>query len=68
MTFYSRCQPPYRLLAVGIVVLVIGNPSETCPGMTELEEDRCVCLGTALPCCLQFQTRPAHPHCQEQES
>ncbi len=44
MTFYSRCQPPYLLLAVGIVVLVTGNPSETCPGMTEVEEDRFVCL------------------------
>jgi hypothetical protein len=30
------------LLAVGLVVLVIGTPSET--GMTEVEEDRLVCL------------------------
>jgi len=73
MTFYSRCQPAYLLLAVGIVVLVTGNPSETCPGMSQVEEDRFVCLdscvsGPALPCSLQFQTRPAHPHGQEQES
>jgi hypothetical protein len=44
MTFYSRCQPAYLLLAVGIVVLVTGNPSETCPGMSQVEEDRFVCL------------------------
>ncbi len=44
MTFYSRCQHPFLLLAVGIVVLVIGIPSETCPGMMEVEDDRFVCL------------------------
>ena len=73
MTFYSRCQPAYLLLAVGIVVLVTGNPSKTCPGMSQVEEDQSVLLdscvsGPALPCSLQFQTRPAHPHGQEQES
>jgi hypothetical protein len=44
MTFYSWFQPPLLLLAVGIVVLVIGTPSETGPGMMEVEEDRFVCL------------------------
>ena len=73
MTFYSRCQPAYLLLAVGIVVLVTGNPSKTCPGMSQVEEDQSVLLdscvsGPALPCSLQFQTRPADPHGQEQES
>ncbi len=42
MTFYSRCQAPFLHLAVGIVVLVIGIPSDTRQGMTEVEEDRFV--------------------------
>jgi hypothetical protein len=41
MTLNSLLQPPL-LLAVALVVLVIGTPSET--GMTEIEEDRFVCL------------------------
>jgi hypothetical protein len=47
MTLYSLLQPPL-LVAVALVVLVIGTPSET--GMTENEEDRFVCLAcTASP-------------------
>ncbi len=38
---YSLFQQPL-LLAVGWVVIVIGTPSET--GMTEVKEDRFVCL------------------------
>ncbi len=41
MILYSLLQPPL-LLAVALVVLVIGTPSEK--GMTEIEEDRFVCL------------------------
>jgi hypothetical protein len=42
MTFYSLFQPPLLVLAVGLLVLDIGTLSET--GMTEVEEDRFVCL------------------------
>ena len=41
MTLYSLLQPPL-LVAVALVVLAIGTPSET--GMAENEEDRFVCL------------------------
>ena len=41
MTVYSLFQPPI-LLAVALVALVIGTSSES--GMTEVEEDRFVCL------------------------
>ena len=43
MTVYSLFQPPL-LLAVGLVVLVIGTPSHSETVMTEVEEDRFVCL------------------------
>ena len=41
MTVHSLFQPPI-LLAVALVALVIGTYSES--GMTEVEEDRFVCL------------------------
>ncbi len=44
MTFYSLFQPPLLLLAIGLVILVLGTPSETGPGMMEVKEDRFVCL------------------------
>ncbi len=44
MTFYCLFQPPLLLQAVGVVILVIGTPSETGPGMTEVKEDRFVCF------------------------
>ncbi len=42
MTFYSLFQQPLLVLAVGLLVLVIWTSSET--GMTEVKEDRFVCL------------------------
>ncbi len=67
------------LLAVGLVVLVIGTPSET--GMTEVEEDRFVCLACqalhfqaiycsrrALHTHMTKSKNPKCPHDQEQES
>ena len=42
---------------VGLVVFVIGTPSET--GMTEVEEDRFVCLPSLRDCMGRRVTAPA---------